>query len=121
MSDPAETEVKELLYCFVGPSLQILVPKRRGIGYLKQPIGHHPNALSRLETEAGYDLFGLDGAIEVHCGFLGSQERMDKVAKQVLEPISRLLGFPYREVGGEEFWSKHPIPRNDDSDMVFYR
>lgn len=43
-------------------SIKILIPKKKGIGFLKTPIGHH---VSKLISELGYDCFGLDGYVNI--------------------------------------------------------
>ena len=41
----ANRPVKELLYVQFSGRFEILVPKIRGTGYLKTPLGHHENDL----------------------------------------------------------------------------
>ena len=117
--DDSALPKKELLYYFAPTTLEILVPKRRGTGFLKTPIGHHVSPLSQLSHEIGYDLYGLDGAISIPIGYIRPHDR-EKMAQRLVTPISRLLGFPAREVGSSEFWESHPIPPAD-IDAPYFR
>lgn len=55
-------------------SVMFLIPKKRGIGFLRQPVGHHVNELSTLITSLGYDCCGLDGYLDVNTGYTGGQD-----------------------------------------------
>lgn len=108
---------KELLV-YIPAGMQcvmILVPKRRGEGFLAAPFGHHNNpALSNVAYEIGYDLFGLEGHLEVDTGSLYREADkaggMDKFLERIMTPISLHYGMPWRQVG-EEFWDLHPVKR----------
>lgn len=113
-------DTKEMLFVFLGPSMQILVPKERGQGFRKVPIGHHQTALGSLDSVIGFDMFGLDGAIHVETGYVSPFD-YPKMIERVLEPISRLLGYRYRHVGLDEFWEKHPIPPDDQQFSAIVR
>lgn len=117
-----DPDAKALLYVFLERSLQVLVPKKRGVGFQKVPIGHHETSLSSLAYDIGYDMFGLDGSIHVETGYV-ALEKEEAVAKKVLEPISRLLRLPYREISRTEYWQLHPTKTSSDEEggPQFYR
>lgn len=60
-----EPPARELLALIQDPNLYVLVPKRRGRGFLKTPLGHHATALGQLETKIGADIVGLDGHLAI--------------------------------------------------------
>lgn len=95
---------KELLVLFRSKSIGILVPKQRGEGFLKVPLGHHNCPLSQLARDIGYDIFGLDGELEIQTGYI-EQADYAKMQAEVIQPISELTGFAYRVVQPEEYYS----------------
>ena len=57
------------VWAWLHASLEILIPKQRGNGWLKVPAGHHAEARLRdIEDAAQCDVFGLDGTLSVECG-----------------------------------------------------
>lgn len=111
----------EILVMFFDRSIEMLVPKRRGEGFLKMPIGHHYSPLAAFISELGYDAYGLDGNISVQTGYIPRADEAKWVEK-VVAPIAEHLGFPFRVVRPAEYWDKHPIPRNEDEDgLTFFR
>ena len=89
-------------------SINMLIPKKRGMGYLKQPLGHHACPLSELAYDIGFDMFGLDGHLEVCTGFIDS-DKHDYFIARVVKPVCDLLGYEYQLVTIGEFWANHPI------------
>ena len=103
----------ELLYCWVGCQFSVLVPKKRGQGYLRVPYGHHNiQELTDIATKMQCDICGLGGELE----FIGSRsvyfgsraDRLDFAAK-LMPLLEEYYGFPSREVDETEFWQSHPI------------
>lgn len=45
--------------------IAILIPKQKGKGFVKTPIGHYHNKLSNFLLELGYDADGLDGYVNI--------------------------------------------------------
>jgi hypothetical protein len=91
-----------------GREVSILVPKLRGTGYLKVPFGHHQNsALSEVGYEIGYDLFGLDGSLDVQTGFLFGKR--DEIVARIMPVIAAHYGMTWRLVDGDEYRDRHPI------------
>lgn len=99
--------MKEILVCFHQTRISMLIPKGRGDGFLKVPLGHHDCPLSRLAYQIGYDLSGLDGALEVETGYIVRNEYPVLLEKAV-KPVAQLLGMPWRIVEKNEYWANHP-------------
>lgn len=102
------TKDRVILACFHESYLGVLIPKKRGNGYLKMPLGHHTCPLAELERDIGFDIYGLSGELEVMTGFI-TDARHKELEDRVLKPISELLGFPYRIVDRFEYFQNHPI------------
>lgn len=113
-----EPAKKELLYIFRERSIHILVPKKRGEGFLRTPIGHHRSPLSDLSYKIGFDMFGLDAEIFVDTGYVW-EDKKPQLVERVLKPISELLGFPYREISHTEFHDLHPIKTEEPTTPAF--
>ncbi|MBX6653799.1 hypothetical protein ISF12_11145 [Pseudomonas aeruginosa] len=114
-SESKNGTVKELLYVQFSGRFEILVPKVRGTGYLKTPLGHHANDLSALGSDLGFDLMGLDGALEVHGPGMSSLSRRDveRVMLELIPALVRHYKMPARMVSPAEFWRLHPIKATD--------
>jgi hypothetical protein len=105
---------KELLFCWVAGGLQVLVPKRRGTGYLRAPYGHHNDqALNRIADLVRCDVHGLDGALYFECSskvYLGAGEELrNEFAEKIIKPLEEHYGFPSRFVNAPTFWALHPL------------
>ncbi|EMO9521101.1 hypothetical protein ACR3H8_19875 [Pseudomonas aeruginosa] len=111
----ANRPVKELLYVQFSGRFEILVPKIRGTGYLKTPLGHHENDLSALGGNLGFDLMGLDGALEVYGPGMSSLSRRDveRVMVELIPALVRYYKMPARMVSLAEFRRLHPIKATD--------
>lgn len=114
----AETGIKkELLYCWVSSRFRVLVPKRRGTGFLKVPYGHHPDkVLDRIAIAAGCDVIGLDGALEFECSgavYHGSNAVRAEFAGIVVPRLEAHYGLTAREIPEHEYWRLTPIPHTD--------
>lgn len=120
MSTRPDPAPKELLYFWMSTTLEVLVPKKIGSGFLKVPYGHHENpALSQIGRAADCDIFGLDGALSFQCGteVACHEERRRAFEAKVLPELRRHYGWPTREVTSTEFWAKHPQPTEDPSKL----
>lgn len=103
---------KEILFAFFDRSIEMLIPKKRGVGFQKMPIGHHHSPLAAFISELGYDAYGLDGSISVQTGFIRHADEARWI-ERVVRPIAEHIGFPCRQVHGGEYWDNHPIERHD--------
>ncbi|HFD4018793.1 TPA: hypothetical protein ACF3XO_004512 [Vibrio parahaemolyticus] len=108
------SDEKELLWMYLGNGIDVLVPKKRGSGYLLQPYGHHNNSLLndavwRVEGCDGIDIFGLDGSLELRVNKYDFQDPKRIFATALMDSLSTYYGWPHREVKPNEYWTKHPI------------
>lgn len=105
--------MKELLYSWVSGQFSVLVPKKRGTGFLKTPYGHHHNIeLSRIESNAGCDLWGLDGSLDFQVSgaiFHGGRDGQLAFSGKVMPLLEQYYGVSSREVGPSDFWRLHPM------------
>ena len=112
-----QASVAMLLYSWVANSLQVLVPKKRGSGYLAVPYGHHPNpGLDHVATVAGVDVMGLDGALCFDCGgrvFHGGGDVRATFLAKVIPALEAHYGMASREISVSEFWRLHPVAARD--------
>lgn len=109
----ATAEEKVLLYSWVASQFCVLVPKRRGSGFLKVPYGHHINSkLESISSAVACDVFGLDGMLEFDCGgsIYHDEVKRLKFSSVVVPLLQSHYGFSAREVSASEFWKFHPTP-----------
>lgn len=102
---------KEILMHFPNPDvLWVLVPKTRGDGFLRQPIGENANKLWKfIDEETGLDATGLYGNLAFNR--IGNKKPEDLLAITTLvgDCLTQHLGFPYRVVEHAEYWDNHPF------------
>ena len=80
------------VWAWLHTSLEILIPRQRGDGWLKVPAGHHAEARLRdIEDAACCDVFGLDGTLSVECGGRVTcyQARRQELIDRLLPVVSR--------------------------------
>lgn len=103
----------QLLFCWVASSFHVLVPKKRGGGFLKVPYGHHDDqGLNAIASVANCDVFGLDGSLEFSCTgaiYHGPQQMRDQFSAAVVPLLEKHYGMTAREITSHEFWSLHPL------------
>ncbi len=102
---------KEILYCWVTNGLSVLIPKKRGEGFLRSPYGHHyDSALGHIAYAAGVDVVGLDGSLDFdfRAAYVNHEQRAAAIAK-VIPALEKHYGMTSREVDADEFWEKHPL------------
>lgn len=106
----AEPSTCELIVCNLGGRVGVLVPKKRGSGFLKMPLGHRESPLSQLARDYHADFVGLDGALEIfgpgHSRL--DQREADSVIETVVPAIAKLLCISWRVVQKRDFWELHP-------------
>jgi hypothetical protein len=97
---------KEMLVCKMDGRVEVLIPKRRGAGFLRAPLGHHMNDLAKLSHEFDLDFQGLDGALEIYGACMSplKGDEYGAVISETLPAISALNGFPFRVVDRDEFY-----------------
>ncbi len=99
--------MKELLVFPRALDISILVPKQRGTGYVKVPLGHHQNALAQIAYDIGFDLWGLDGSLDVQTGY--NANKLDALLEQIMPPLAAHYGMTWRLVDTDEYHTNHPI------------
>lgn len=105
---PPEPFVRELLGRWYNDQLHVLVPKKRGTGYLKVPFGHHADhGLAEIEMKLCTDIFGLDGALEFQRYVLLADR--DEYAAEAGMLLAEHYGVPFRMVEYSEFKKNHPF------------
>lgn len=109
------TDTKRILWCWVSNGFQVLVPKRRGSGFLRVPYGHHHDAaLDAIGALVRVDVFGLDGALFFECAgsvFHGGPAVREAFAAKVVPALERHYGLSALEISEAEFWRLHPLER----------
>lgn len=107
--------MKELLYCWMSTTLEVLVPKRRGDGFVRTPLGHHhDDGLADIERLAGCDLFGLDGALSFDARRDATyEEKRAAFVARVLPALERHYCWSSREISRQQFWELHPQSPHD--------
>lgn len=102
----------KLLFCWVAEGLQVLVPKRRGTGFLSVPYGHHADkALDEIAALANCDLFGLDGALYFDCGWdvvHGQKGTQDEFLERVRKPLEAHYKRPSQLIDANTFYELNP-------------
>lgn len=93
-------------------NLSVLVPKIRGAGFLRVPLGHHYDpSLDDLEQAAGCDIYGLDGSLDFMCGgeIASAASRRAEFETRVRPLLERRYSARLEIVGAATFWRLHPI------------
>ncbi len=106
------TPEKTLLWMFHETDIVILVPKQRGAGYLKTPMGHHldsalQDAIWSIPTLDQCDIFGLDGYLEIKGDFSQDGESSKRTSTALMKALSEHYGFPNKLVDPSQFWDTH--------------
>lgn len=99
------------IYIWDNGGLSILVPKRRGMGYLKTPYWHkHVDALSDIEEIERVTLSGLDGCLSFDYGYVELGKRQP-IIDRVMPKLSAYYGFTEWREDAAAFWS-HLLPNS---------
>ncbi len=101
----APTKTLEAIYMWDRGGLNILIPKRRGAGYLKCPIGHHPvAALSDIEVAVSADFCGLDGYLQVEYIRTVPQDKEAEAVAKIMPMLASYFGFKTWREDTRAFW-----------------
>ncbi len=97
------------LYLWNGSGLNVLVPKKRGKGYLKVPFGHHPvPALSDIEVSESVDMDGLDGMLTLQYGYTYPDSKRQAIVDRVMPRLAEVFKFKeWEEVSNDAFFDTH--------------
>lgn len=105
----------QLLFCWISSHLSVLVPKKRGTGFLAVPYGHHYNqALTDIGNVARCDVTGLDGSLMFRCGKgIRADFHLDEATKKsfadiVIPRLEKHYDIQAKEVDLQEYWQNHP-------------
>lgn len=107
-----QPQPRELLYCFDLRNLNVLVPKKRGEGFLAVPYGHHYDAkLDAIATKAGCDVTGLDGHLAFDCGasVAVNTAAAHTYAAKIMPLLAAHYACSFRAVSPGEFHRLHPV------------
>lgn len=97
---PDDTKKKAVVYVFLVGTVQLFIPRQRGEGYLRVPVGHHRSKLSQFIEELPGVAYtcGLDGCVEIYFhDSLHTADRKAQVIEEVIVPIADRLGYSHRE------------------------
>ena len=104
---------KKLLWLYIHNSICVLVPKKRGSGFLMTPYGHHINRQLedvRQYKMGGVDIFGLDGCLELCVNKHDFQDENDEYATKLLTALSDYYQMPFEKITKDQFFKLHPVP-----------
>ena len=99
--------MSEAIYMWDRGGLNVLIPKRRGTGYLKCPLGHHVvKALSDVESDVGCDLCGLDGYLQVDYYHRphGRSKSEAEATTLIMPMLAKHFGFTTWREDTQLFW-----------------
>lgn len=109
--------MKQLLFSWVAECFSVLIPKIRGDGFLKVPLGHHENfALREISEAAGCDIFGLDGSLDFQVDgaiYHGGHEARAEFASRVLPALEAHYGVSAREISRGDFYRLNPCGKKE--------
>lgn len=113
MSGRLKTETAPaLLWCWLVLDFAVLVPKKRGLGFLKSPLGHHHvPGLSDIEQIAGCDIFGLDGALLFQLNgniCHGTATEKKSFVDLVMPELEKYYGLCSREISVSDYFKLNP-------------
>ena len=100
--------MSEAIYMWDRGGLNILIPKRRGTGYLKCPIGHHSvPVLTDIENTVGADFCGLDGYLQVNYirRPYGHAKSEAEATAKIMPLLARHFGFTTWREDAKAFWN----------------
>lgn len=103
-----EADTKTLLYVHYHLVFQVLVPKKRGTGFLKVPYGHHENqALREISDRFQVEMCGLDGCLEIER--MGARFIPEGTVSEIMEALGKHYGLPFKEITLDEFDRLNPV------------
>lgn len=72
-----------------GESIDFLIPKKSGFGFLRSPLGHHMNENDRdWYSQVECDVWGLDGTLSFQTGYLFGKDSTKEAIKfaEIIKP-----------------------------------
>lgn len=96
--------MSEAVFIWDMSGLLVLIPKRRGSGYLKSPLYHnYVPELNRIECDERVDMCGLDGYLQLEYGYIDHDERQ-AIVDRVLPRLAAHYGFTTWREDETAFW-----------------
>lgn len=99
---------KLLRYCWVYYNFSVLVPKKRGIGYLKSPYGHHHiERLSEIGHQVGCDICGLDGSLDFEVPsrlYCSMGDEKTEFEQRLMPLLEKYYGFSSEPIDIQAYW-----------------
>lgn len=94
------------VYIWNGSGLNVLIPKKRGTGYLRQPYGHHSIAeLNEVAYDENCDLSGLDGCLTLEYGMTTDHQKRAEIVARVMPRLAEHYAFASWREDPKTFWS----------------
>lgn len=92
------------VYMWDSSGLNVAIPKRNGIGYLRVPLGHrHVRPLAFIEIDEMIDIYGLDGYLALTYGYTDFSER-EAIVNRVMPMLAKHFRFSEWKEDVEGFW-----------------
>lgn len=105
---------KKLLWLYIHTSIYVLVPKKRGSGFLMAPYGHHINPeledVRQLQM-GGVDIFGLDGCLQLCVNKHDFEDPDEQYATKLMTALSGYYQMPFEKITSDEYFRLNPVGR----------
>lgn len=93
------------IYTWDLAGLMVLIPKKRGRGFLRCPLHHHyVAALSDIEIEECVDLCGLDGYLQLNYGYVHDDAEQARIVDRVMPKLAAHFEFTAWRESHRDFW-----------------
>lgn len=97
-----------LYYCGISYQLAVLIPKKKGDGFLKSPFGgHHCNDYYRkftsLAPRGTGDCVDIDGYLAIGVSYNPSQRLVKDICSALKKTFPHISNF--KEIGHDKFYS----------------
>lgn len=95
------------IYMWDGSGLNVLVPKKRGDGFLRCPLGHHwVDEIGRIEATEAVDVCGLDGYLQLSYGPIWALPERELIVARVMPKLASYYGFTEWRESTSDFWEE---------------
>lgn len=95
--------MKEMPFIIEPKSILILIPKTRGTGFLRQPVGHHSG--NKFEAAVNdifnVDCCGLDGFLDIDTGYTYGKDYSEHIIS-----FANRFGFVAKEWTRDDFFDQ---------------
>ena len=106
MSSTAPKTKLPAVFMWDHSGLNVLIPKKRGLGFLRTPYGDHriDKIEDALDEMGGVDACGLDGYLELEFGMVSNREEQVRIAGIALPALAKASGFSDWVENTNLFW-----------------